>query len=127
MTIPKRLSVAFVLSAVITGGTLLAQTSSSPQPAAPTGGRSGQPCWKQAGISSSAMPQLRQIRQTTRSQMESVRNDSSLTPQQKQQKEQQLKHDAYQQADSLVGSQQLQALRSCQQQRTGNRSGSAPR
>ena len=39
----------------------------------------------------------------------------------------QLRQEAYQQADSLVGSQQLQALRSCQQERTGNGSGSAQR
>src|ERR1700683_4409020 len=123
MTILKQLGLAFVLSTAILACSLSAQTSASPSPGASTNRRPVQPCWKQAGISSSSMPQIREIRQTMHSQVESVCSDSSLTAQQKQEKIQQVRQDAYQQADSLVGSQQFEAFRSCQEQRAGTASG----
>jgi len=123
MTMLKRLGLAVVLSSAISAGALWAQTNASPQPGAPAGRRSAQPCWKQAGISSSVMPQIREIHQTMHSQVESVCSDSSLTFQQKQQKVRQLRQEAYQQMDALAGSQQLEALRSCQEQRAGSGSG----
>jgi hypothetical protein len=123
MTILKRLVLAFLLSSAITSCPLWAQTSANPQPAAPTGRRFAQPCWKQAGVSSSAVPQLREIRQTMHTQVEAVCTDGSLTSQQKQQKVQQLRQEAFQQMDGLVGSQQVEALRSCYEQRAGGGGG----
>ena len=72
-----------------------------------------EPCWKQAGVSQSAIEQRRQIEATTRSEVESVCSDSSLTPQQKHEKIRQLHQEARQQADRLITPQQEQALRSC--------------
>ncbi len=117
MTMLKRLGLAFVLFSAITCCPLLAQTTASSPPDAPTGRRFGQPCWEQAGISSSVMPQIRQIHHTMRTQAESVHSDSSLSSQQKQQKIRQLRQEAHQQMDALVGPQQLEALRSCQENR----------
>jgi len=103
MTMLKRLSLAFVLSSAITCCPLLAQTTASSPPDVPTSRRFGQPCWEQAGISSSVMPQLRQIHQAMHTQAEAVYSDSSLTSQQKQQKIRQLRQEAYHQVDALVG------------------------
>lgn len=72
-----------------------------------------EPCWKQAGVSQSAIEQRRQIEESTRSEVESVCSDSSLTPQQKHQKIRQLHEQAHQQVQRLITSQQEQALRSC--------------
>jgi len=118
MTVLKRLGLAFALLIALIGRPLLAQTAPTPPSGVPT--RRPQPCWKQAGISSSAMPQIREIRQTLHTQVESVCSDSSLTSQQKQQHVQQLREGAYQQVDALVGSQQREALVSCQEQRAGS-------
>jgi len=123
MTILKRLVFAFLLSSAITGCPLWAQTSANPQAPAPNGRRFAQPCWKQAGVSSSAVPQLREIRQTMHSQVEAVCSDSSLSSQQKQEKVQQVRQAAFQQMDGLVGSQQVEALRSCYAQRAGGGGG----
>ncbi|HTA24175.1 MAG TPA: hypothetical protein VK763_11620 [Terriglobales bacterium] len=124
MTMLKPLGLALVMSSALIGCPLLAQTSTSPAPGVHRARYSGQPCWKQAGISPSVVPQLRQIHQTTHSEVMAVRSDSSLTSQQMRQKTRQLRQQEYQQLDALVGSQQLAALRSCREQRartgTGN-------
>jgi len=75
------------------------------------------PCWQQAGISQSAMQQRKQIEENTHSQVESVCSDSSLTPQQKQQKIRQLHQEAQQQMGGLATPQQEQALKSCRASR----------
>jgi hypothetical protein len=124
MTMLKPLGLALVMSSALIGCPLFAQTSTSPAPRVHRARYSGQPCWKQAGISPSVVPQLRQINQTTHSEVMAVRSDSSLTPQQQRQKTRQLRQQEYQQLDALVGSQQFEALRSCREQRarsgTGN-------
>jgi len=76
-----------------------------------------QPCWQVAGVSKSAIQQHRQIEESTRSQVESVCSDSSLTPQQKQAKIHQLREQAHQQMASVISPQQQAALRSCREQR----------
>jgi Spy/CpxP family protein refolding chaperone len=75
------------------------------------------PCWQQAGISQSAMQQRKQIEEGTHSQVESVCSDSSLTPQQKQQKIRQLRQEAQKQVEGLITPQQEQALKSCRASR----------
>jgi len=112
----KQLGLAFALLISVSLYPVLAQTAPG-SPSGPTFRKEA--CWEQAGISKSVMPQIRQIHQSTRSQVESVCSNSSLTPQQKQQEIQQLHQQAQQQIEALVGSQQLQALRSCQQQSGG--------
>ena len=103
----------------------LAQTT-IPRPTSPypgsstTTGRGRQePCWRQAGLSQQAQQQRRQIQQNTRSEMQSVCNDSSLSQQQKQQKIHQIREQSRQQVEALITPQQRQAIESCQQQRQG--------
>jgi len=119
MAILKRLGLALVLFVPNFICLLLAQTTSSPPTGTPNRGAfRPQSCWEQAGIAQSVMPQLRQIHQSMHSQVESVCSNSSLTPQQKRHEIQQLRQQADQQMEALVSSQQLQALRSCQNQRS---------
>ncbi|HKV78517.1 MAG TPA: hypothetical protein VJP02_10275 [Candidatus Sulfotelmatobacter sp.] len=73
-----------------------------------------QPCWEAAGISKSAMEQRRAIQQRARSEVDAVCADSSLSPQQRQQKIRQIHQSAKQQLDALVSPQQMEALKSCQ-------------
>jgi hypothetical protein len=113
MTMPKQLAASLVLLSSVWLSPVWAQTSSA---ATPVNGRQ-QPCWQQAGISRSVMPQIHQIQQSTHGQVESVCSNISLTPEEKQQQIRQLHQQAQQQIETLVSSEQLQALRSCQEQR----------
>jgi hypothetical protein len=90
----------------------------APSPASPRGTTAQRtprqvPCWQQAGISQSALQQRKQIEESTHSQVEAVCSDSSLTPQQKQQKIRQLRQEARKQVEGLITPQQEQALKSC--------------
>ncbi len=103
---------------------LAAQTTStpvSPRGTAPTTTHPTRqkPCWQQAGVSQSAMQQRKQVEENTRSQVQSVCSDSSLTPQQKQQKIHQLHQEAQQQVNGLITPQQEAALKSCRESRGG--------
>lgn len=77
-----------------------------------------QPCWETAGISKSAMEQRRAIQQRTRSEVDAVCADSSLSPQQRQQRIRQIHETVKQQLDALVSPQQMEALKSCQASRS---------
>lgn len=92
-------------------------TQSSPQRSPAGRPVRQQPCWQQAGISSSTVQQYREIMRNTRQEVESVCSDTSLSQSQKQEKIHQLRAEARQQAEALVTSQQLQALESCRKQR----------
>jgi type IV secretory pathway VirB10-like protein len=76
-----------------------------------------QPCWEVAGVSKSALEQRRSIQQRTRSEVEAVCADSSLTPQQRQQKIRQIHEQAKQEVDALITPQQTEAMKSCQASR----------
>ena len=106
---------------LLSASSLLAQTmppgSTPPVGQGGMGRRGGPPCWKQAGISQSAMQQEKQIRQNTRSQVEAVCANSSLSPQQKRQQIRQIHEQARQQMESIITPQQRQALESCRAQR----------
>jgi hypothetical protein len=65
--------------------------------------------------------QGRQIEQNTRSQIQSVCNDSSLSSQQKQEKVRQLRQDARKKIESLFTPDQQQQLKACREQRRGSR------
>jgi hypothetical protein len=96
---------------------LAAQTASSPVSPRGTTPTHKQPCWQQAGVSQSAMQQRKQIEENTHSQIEAVCSDSSLAPQQKQQKIQQLHQEAQKQVGSLITPQQEAAIKSCRESR----------
>jgi len=75
------------------------------------------PCWQEAGVSKSAMQEREAIQRRTKSEVEAVCAETSLTPQQRQQKIQQIHQQAKQQMDALVSPQQLEAMKSCQMSR----------
>jgi hypothetical protein len=124
---------AAALTFLLSASSLWAQ---SPSATAPAGGTIAtpprtprarsvqqQPCWQQAGISQSAMQQRRQIEESTRSQVQSVCSDSSLSVQQKREKIRQLREQAHQQMEGLISPSQQQGLKACQQERAGARGG----
>jgi hypothetical protein len=115
--------VVFVLTLFSTFPLAAQTTPASPLPrqGVPATTTHKSPCWQQVGLSHSAMQQRRQIEESTHSQVESVCSDSSLTPQQKQQKIHQLHAQAQQQMGGLMTPQQEQALKSCRE-----RQGEAP-
>jgi|SRR5579872_984852 hypothetical protein len=78
-----------------------------------------EPCWKQAGISRSVMEQHQQIERDAHSQVASVCEDSSLTPQQKQEQVKQIRQEAEEKTAALIPAEQLNTLHACQQQRHG--------
>lgn len=82
-----------------------------------------EPCWQQAGIDKSVMEQRWSIERDTRSQVEAVCSNSSLTPQQKRQQVREIRQQAHQKMEGLVTADQEKALAACQQERGGNRSG----
>lgn len=109
---------------------LLAQSappSNNPsgQPRAGRGGNS-EPCWQQAGIEKSVMEQRWSIERETRSQVEAVCSNSSLTPQQKQQQAREIRQQARQKTEGLITADQEKALTSCQQARGMNHQSGGP-
>jgi len=120
MTRIRRFGFAAAVLTLLSTYPLAAQTapsSASPRGTTPTRPAHRSPCWQQAGISQSAMQQRKGIEESTHSQVESVCSDSSLTPQQKQQKIRQLHQEAQKQVMGLITSQQEQALKSCRASR----------
>ncbi len=83
------------------------------------------PCWEVAGISKSAIAERSRIEQETRSQVQSVCNDSSLNEQQKREKIREIRQQSHQQIDALISPQQQEALKACQKERAAARGGSA--
>ena len=117
MTRMKWFGCAAILFTLLGTYPLVAQTATSPVSRRGTTPTHKQLCWQQAGVSQSAMQQVRQIEENTHSQIEAVCSDSSLTPQQKQQKIQQLHQEAQKQAGGLITPQQEAAIKSCRESR----------
>jgi len=86
------------------------------------------PCWEVAGISKGAMDQRRAIQQRTRAEVEAVCAETSLTPQQRQQKIRQIHEQSKHEMDALVTPQQMEELKSCQMSRShgGGQGGGHP-
>lgn len=105
----------------------LAQNSPSTLPSTqpPAGRRGGPPCWQQAGIEKSVMEQRWASERETRSQVEAVCSNTSLTPQQKNQQVRDIRQQARQKMEGLVTPEQEKALTACQQQRGMNHPGGA--
>jgi Spy/CpxP family protein refolding chaperone len=112
---------------LLCSGLSLAQSSSTTTPPAQArpGGRggNGEPCWQQAGIQKSVMEQRWSIERETRSQIESVCSNSSLTPQQKHQQAHEIREQGRQKIEGLVTPEQETTLTACQQQRGMNHPG----
>jgi len=101
-----------------------APRSTAPGSTAPgsTRGRQ-QPCWQVAGISQQTLQQRRQIEENTRSQVQSVCANSSISPEQKREQIRQIHEQARKQIEGLISPQQEEALKSCRQQRGGEHEG----
>src|SRR3954463_5825144 len=131
MTRFNRLICASATLLLLSATPLLAQmnrpTSVSPTGTTSTGRGRQQPCWQQAGLSQQAQQQRRQIEQSTRSEVESVCQDSSLSQQQKQQKIKQIHQQTRQQMEGLMTPQQRQAMDTCHKQREGAQAGQGGR
>lgn len=98
-----------VLVLVFSAALAAAQNGAPPSPRP-------EPCWKQAGISPSVMEQHRGIERDAHSQVQSVCQNSSLAPQQKQQQVREIREQAQQKLNALLTSEQQSALHACQQQ-----------
>jgi hypothetical protein len=128
MTRPNSFSLMVILLLAVCASPTWAQStgvpgSTAPNSSSPSSRRGGrqQPCWQVAGISQQALQQHRQIEESTRSQVEAVCSNSSLSAQQKHEQIRQLHEQARKQMESLVTPQQEQALKSCREQRGGER------
>ena len=78
----------YLLSAIVifllSSGALSAQSNAGSSGSSSTPPGRQEPCWKQAGITRAVMEQHQQIEHDAHSQIAGVCEDSSLTPQQKQ-------------------------------------------
>ena len=102
---------------------LLAQTTSGAPPSSqPNRGRQ-EPCWRQAGISSSVFEQRQAIERDAHSQVSEVCADTSLTSQQKLSRVREIRQQAQQKTGELITADQERALTACRQQRNGNHPG----
>jgi hypothetical protein len=124
---PKNILRFAMLSAVLSAGTMMAQDGTPEPPSNPPSSaparpvRPGQePCWQQAGISQGVIEQRHAIERDTRSQIEGVCGNSSLTPRQKQQQAREIRQQGQQKMDALITPEQLSTLHACQQQRAAN-------
>jgi hypothetical protein len=114
MTTLKRWAVALGMLQFLIVTVGIAQTGSTPP-------EKHQPCWEQVGVSKSALDQRRQIGQNLHSQVEGVKNNSSLNQQQKQEQIRQIREQAHAKMNDLVSPDKMQALKSCREQRKDQR------
>ncbi len=122
MTRPNPLLLALAAAIVLSTSPLPAQTPFPPRGTVPRKAPRQPrqtPCWEQAGISKSAIERRRQIQQETRAQVEAVCADSALTMQQKLEKIREIRQRARQESEGLITPQQQEALKACQQARSG--------
>ncbi len=82
-----------------------------------------EPCWQQAGISKGALQQRKSLEQSARAEIQSVCANSSLTPQQRREQIRAIHERTRQQVDALISPQQREALRACQEARSGGHAG----
>ncbi|MGA7908229.1 MAG: hypothetical protein WCA16_12550 [Candidatus Sulfotelmatobacter sp.] len=104
---------------------LVAQTTPPAAGSAPSGPAHNrqEPCWQQAGIAKSVFEQHQEIERDAHSQVRTVCEDSSLTPQQKMEKVKEIRQQVQQKTDELITADQQKAVATCRQQRAANRPG----
>jgi hypothetical protein len=122
---PNKILRFVMLTVVLSAAPLLAQNGAPPSTGNPSStpppARTGQePCWRQAGIGRSVMDQRHSIEMDVHSQVANVCENSSLTPQQKQQQVREIRQQAQQKMDALITPEQQSTLHACQQQRAAN-------
>ena len=105
---------------VVMPGLARAQQAQMPRGAGGKGGAlsKGEPaCFQKAGVSDSVWQQVRSIRQKTVQQAAAICQNSTLTPEQKQQQVKQAHDQAEQQIDALLTPEQLAGVKSCRAER----------
>lgn len=120
---PNKILQFAILTLLFSAEAMWAQNAPPPgsNPPSSTSAQTRQePCWRQAGITQSVMEQHRSIEMDAHSQVASVCENSSLTPQQKQQQVKEIRQQAQQKLDALLTPEQQGTLHSCQQQRAAN-------
>lgn len=80
----------------------------------------GPACRQQAEISQKAMRTRQSIMNNMKTQVQNVKDDTTLTPQQQRRQIRQIRQNARQQIGRVVTPEQEKALRTCQQQRKAN-------
>ena len=99
----------------------LAVNAQDNPPTAPPPRTRQEPCWRQAGIDRSVMEQHRTIDRDAHAQINAVCENSSLTPQQKQEQARAIKRQAKEKMDALLTPDQAKSLQACQGARAADR------
>ena len=99
-----------------------AQTPVRPAPGTTAGQRPGErhrvePCWQVAGVSPTAWRQRLEIEKQTRSEVETVCANASLSPVQKREQIRQLREREHQELESLITPAQQDAMKVCREER----------
>jgi hypothetical protein len=76
-----------------------------------------EPCWQVAGVSKSAIEQVRIVRQQARQEIQALCANSSLSVQQRRQQIREIHQKEKQQVEGLISAPQQEAMRACRQQR----------
>jgi len=100
----------------------VAQSSTPASPVPPPRAHQ-EPCWRQAGIDRSVAEQRHTIERDAHFRVDAVCENSSLTPQQKQQQVREIRLQAKQKENALLTPDQEKALHACQQARAEDRPG----
>lgn len=109
-----------IMVVLVSAGPSIAQTNTQ-RPQRPAQVRvHEEPCWQKVGISKDVIDQRQAVEQDTRSQVQAVCADSSLTDPQKKQKIHEIRQESKQKVAGLITEQQQQDLQSCQKERAAN-------
>jgi len=124
---PRRISLKSIscfatLTFCLAACALAVNAQDNPPTAPPPPPRTRQePCWRQAGIDRSVMEQHRTIDRDAHAQINAVCENSSLTPQQKQEQARAIKRQAKEKMDALLTPDQAKSLQACQGARAADR------
>lgn len=82
-----------------------------------------EPCWQEAGVTKATMEERRSIEQSSRAEIQSVCDNSSLSPQQRREQIRSIHQRTSQQVNALISPQQREEIKSCQQARASHSGG----
>ena len=81
------------------------------------------PCWQEAGVTKATMEERRSIEQSSRAEIQSVCDNSSLSPEQRREQIRSIRQRTSQQVNALISPQQREEIKSCQQARASHTGG----
>lgn len=103
-----------------------ARASETPAPGAARTARGTHSAWKQLNLTPEQRKQVKAIHEQRRSQLEELRNDTSLTDEQREQQTRQIRRDSRRQMLALLTPEQRANLREIVRERRMNRQSQAP-